>query len=197
MDWRAKSPHAPFLSVNNYRITATPVIYMSSRAAFVLRWAELSSYNRSSTVREGFFTFAVRPFVEVCHPCSGACVLSHCPDLQRPGLLLLLPVPRLPYPSAHSTLPVFLAQGLKCVPSSYPHGHCLTSGSCKLWPGLIKYPVASIPGVKYPLASIPGPWFFLNRRFPVSSTSRPTWKYNIICTGRWGKCSWLLEAGGG
>lgn len=136
MDCRGTPPpDSRFLSIKNDWITATPIIYRLFKAAFMLQWAELSHYNGNLPMDSLTLVRKSSP------PCSGAWVLSHCTELPRLVLNLLLLIPQPQYPSAHSILPVFLAKCLKYVFSCHPHCDCLTSGSCKLWPGLIKHPV--------------------------------------------------------
>lgn len=108
------------------------------------------------------------------HPCSGARVLSHCAQLPKPVLSLLVLIPQPQYPSTHSVLPVFLAECLKYVSSSCPHCVCLPSGPCKLWPELIKHPVFMTSLLPFLILSNTGPRFFLTQCFPVSFTPRHT-----------------------
>lgn len=71
---------ALFLSIKNDWITATPVIYRSFEAAFLLRWAELSRSSGNRTVHQPVLCALWSLLEKVCTPApehgSSATVLS-------------------------------------------------------------------------------------------------------------------------
>lgn len=134
----------------------------------------------------GFFMFTLRPFAEVCRPCSGARALSRYADPQQPGFLLSLLIPQLPYHllTAPASFPGRMSQ---IDPLLLPLGHRLTSGSCELWPGLTGCPVRDPCFHPRPLVlSKPA----LSTLFHATAHLEVRW---CLCRTR-GRCSWLLEA---
>lgn len=119
------------------------------------------------------------------HPCSGARVLSHCAQLPKPVLSLLVLIPQPRYPSAHRILPVSLRSVSDNVSSPRLPCVCLPSGPCKLWSELIKHPVFMTSLLPFSILSNA----VLPRLF--HTTAHHIWPRS------WGQCVQLLGAGGG